>query len=194
VLDGDHTLYMLARDRHAQGRLEHGTVVSTVMSNVGLERAFAREGITMLRAAVGDRYVLDAMQAGGFTLGGEQSGHIIDLDRNTTGDGPMTAVALFAIAVRSGRRIADLVAGLTIYPQLLINVPVADRAIARSPDIVAAVADAEATLGDRGRILVRPSGTESLLRVMVEAEDETTTRTVAEAVAGIIRSVAQSAA
>jgi phosphoglucosamine mutase len=191
VLDGDHTLFMLARDRHARGRLTHDTVVSTVMSNVGLERAFARDGITMLRAAVGDRYVLDAMRAGGFGLGGEQSGHIIDLDRNTTGDGPMTAVLLFAIAARAGARLHELAAGLTIYPQILINVPVADREVATARSVAEAVADAEQRLGSTGRILVRPSGTEALVRVMVEASDPETTRSVAESVADAVRMAAE---
>jgi phosphoglucosamine mutase len=190
VLDGDHTLYIMARDRHAAGTLAHDTVVSTVMSNVGLERAFARERITLVRAAVGDRYVLDAMRAGGFRLGGEQSGHIIDLDRNTTGDGPMTAVALFSIAARSGGRLHDLVAGLTIYPQILINVRVADRAVVRAPEVADAVAAAERRLGEGGRILLRPSGTESLVRVMVEAADQATTEAVAESVAAAVRSAA----
>jgi phosphoglucosamine mutase len=194
VLDGDHTLFILARDRKAHGRLAGDVVVSTVMSNVGLERAFARDGITMLRAAVGDRYVLDAMRAGGYRLGGEQSGHIIDLDRNTTGDGPMTAIALLAVAVRSGRRLHDLAADLTIFPQILINIPVADRAIAQAPAVAAAVTAAEHQLGSAGRILVRPSGTESLVRVMVEAPDERTTVAVAEAVAGVVRSAAASGA
>ncbi len=190
ALDGDHTLYVLARDRHARAALAHDTVVATVMSNVGLERAFAQAGITMLRAAVGDRYVLDALRAGGFRLGGEQSGHVIDLDRSTTGDGPMTAVALFAIAARTGTRLHDLVAGLTIFPQLLINVPVADRAVFDAPAVHDAVEGARQRLGDAGRILVRPSGTEPLVRVMVEAPDPHTTRSVAEAVAAVVRATA----
>ncbi len=189
VLDGDHTLFILARDRKAAGTLAHDTVVSTVMSNVGLERAFARDGISMLRAPVGDRYVLDALRAGGYRLGGEQSGHIIDLDRNTTGDGPMTAVVLLSTAARSGRSLHDLAAGLTIYPQILINVPVTDRAIAQAPAVTAAVADAERRLGDGGRILVRASGTELLVRVMVEAPDAPTTAAVAETVADIVKKV-----
>ena len=190
VLDGDHTLYILALERHAAGTLAAQTVVSTVMSNVGLERAFALEGITMLRAAVGDRYVLDAMRAGGFRLGGEQSGHIIDLDRNTTGDGPMTAVALFAAAVRRGRRLHDLAEGFTSYPQILINIPVADRAVAQAVSVIAAVTAAEQRLGTAGRVLVRPSGTEQLVRVMVEAADHATTVAVAERLADVVRSAA----
>jgi len=190
VLDGDHTLYVLAVDRQARGALVGDTVVSTVMSNVGLERAFAREGIRMLRAAVGDRYVLDAMRSGGFRLGGEQSGHVIDLDRTTTGDGPMTAVALFGVAARTGRTLHALASGLTIFPQILINVPVADRGIAQAPAVTAAVAAAEARFGDAVRILIRPSGTESLVRVMVEAPDEPTTVALAEALATVVRDAA----
>ena len=190
VLDGDHALYILALERQAAGTLAAQTVVSTVMSNVGLERAFAREKITMLRAAVGDRYVLDAMRAGGFRLGGEQSGHIIDLDRNTTGDGPMTAVALFAAAARNGRRLHDLAAGFTSYPQILINIPVADRAVAQAVTVIAAVTAAEHRLGEAGRVLVRSSGTESLVRVMVEAADHATTVAVAERLADVVRTAA----
>jgi phosphoglucosamine mutase len=188
LLDGDHTLLILARDRLERGTLPHDTVVATVMSNVGLERAFDRAGITMLRAAVGDRYVLEEMRAGGFRLGGEQSGHVIDLDCNTTGDGAMTAVLVFSVAARRGVRLHDLARELEVFPQILINVRVADRTIANDPAVTAAVAAAERELGTAGRILVRPSGTELLVRVMVEAADETTTERVAERVAGVIRS------
>jgi phosphoglucosamine mutase len=192
LLDGDHALLILARDRQARGALPGDAVVATVMSNVGLERALGASGIGMLRAPVGDRYVLEAMRAGGFRLGGEQSGHVIDLDRNTTGDGPMTAVTLFAIAARAGVRLHDLAATLTVYPQILINVRVEDRAVADAPVVLAAVTAAERRLGVGGRILVRPSGTEPLVRVMVEAADTQTTEEVAEAVAGVIRSAAAS--
>jgi phosphoglucosamine mutase len=190
LLDGDHTLLILARDRHDRGALPGNAVVATVMSNVGLERAFERAKIGLLRAAVGDRYVLEAMRAGGYRLGGEQSGHVIDLDRNTTGDGPMTAVMLFAVAARAGVRLHDLAAALTVFPQILINVRVEDRSVADSPAVLAAVAAAEARLGGAGRILVRPSGTEPLVRVMVEAADTATTEDVAEMVAGVIRRAA----
>jgi phosphoglucosamine mutase len=160
------------------------------MSNVGLERALEGAGIGLLRAAVGDRYVLETMRAGGYRLGGEQSGHVIDLDRNTTGDGLMTAVTLFGIAARSKLRLHDLAASLTVFPQILINVRVEDRGIAGDPAVLAAVAAAEERLGLAGRILVRPSGTEPLVRVMVEAADEATTSAVAETVAGVIRTAA----
>ena len=187
VLDGDHVLLILGRERHARGDLPGATVVATVMSNIGLARAFDRARITMLRAAVGDRYVLEAMRAGGYRLGGEQSGHVIDLDRNTTGDGAMTAVLLFSIIARKGTTLHELAAELTVFPQILINVRVRDRAIATDPAVVAAVSAAEAELGEHGRILVRPSGTEPLVRVMVEAETPETTEAVAQRVAAVIQ-------
>lgn len=189
-VDGDRTLLILARDRKARGLLPHDAVVATVMSNVGLERALARDGIRLLRAPVGDRYVLAEMRAGGYRLGGEQSGHVIDLDHATTGDGPMAAVNLLGVAARSGKSLRELGAALTVYPQTLINVPVADRAVARDPAVTAAVAAAERTLGGDGRILVRPSGTEPLVRVMVEAGDPAVTIAVAERVAEAVRSAA----
>lgn len=189
-LDGDHALLVLARDRHARGALPGETVVATVMSNVGLERALERAHIGLFRAPVGDRYVLEAMRAGGFRLGGEQSGHVIDLDASTTGDGLMTAVTLFGIAARSGARLHDLATDLTVFPQILVNVRVEDRAVATDPVVLAAVAAAELRLGQAGRILVRPSGTEPLVRVMVEAADPATTAEVAESVAAVVRSVA----
>jgi phosphoglucosamine mutase len=187
LLDGDHTLLILARDRFERGDLPGNAVVATVMSNVGLERAFDRAGIEMLRAAVGDRYVLETMRAGGYRLGGEQSGHVIDLDRNTTGDGAMTAVMLFSVAARKHARLHDLASELTVFPQILINVRVTDRAIANDPAVMAAIQAAERQLGTSGRILVRPSGTEPLVRVMVEAPDVETTENVAKTVAGVIQ-------
>jgi phosphoglucosamine mutase len=192
VLDGDHALLILARERRARNALPGDAVVATVMSNVGLERALAAENIGMVRAPVGDRYVLEAMRAGGYRLGGEQSGHVIDLDRNTTGDGVMSAVSVFAAAARGGVRLHDLAARLTVFPQILINVRVGDRGVARAPAVLAAVAAAERRLGQAGRILVRPSGTEPLVRVMVEAADRATTEDVAESVAGVIRRAAAS--
>jgi phosphoglucosamine mutase len=192
LLDGDHALLILARDRHERGALPGNAVVATVMSNVGLERALERAHIGLLRAPVGDRYVLEAMRAGGYRLGGEQSGHVIDLDRNTTGDGLMTAVTLFSIAARRGATLHDLAAALTVFPQILINVRVEDRGVAGDPAVLAAVAAAELRLGMAGRILVRPSGTEPLVRVMVEAADIETTTAVAESVAGVIRDAAAS--
>ena len=190
-LDGDHALLILARERHRRGRAaRRGRGCDRDEQRRPRARARAGANIGLLRAPVGDRYVLEAMRAGGHPLGGEQSGHIVDIDRNTTGDGPMTAVTLFAIAARAWTRLHDLVAGLTIFPQILINVRVEDRAVAGDPAVLAAVAAAEDRLGTAGRILVRPSGTESLVRVMVEAADEATTAAVAESVAGVIRTQA----
>jgi phosphoglucosamine mutase len=193
VLDGDATLLALARERKARGELPQDAVVATVMSNVGLERALADEGIALRRAPVGDRYVLEAMRAEGLVLGGEQSGHVIDLGRNTTGDGPMTAVLLFSAAARASTTLAALAAGLTVYPQVLVNVPVDDRGVAGAPAVRAAVAAAERSLGRDGRVLVRPSGTESLVRVMVEGPDDPTIRAIADEIAAAVRAAARTA-
>jgi phosphoglucosamine mutase len=160
------------------------------MANMGFEVALAQAGVRLVRAAVGDRYVLEALRAGGLRFGGEQSGHVIDLARSTTGDGPMTAVALLAVAARTRKPLHELAAGLAVYPQVLINVRVEDKAVADDPRVRAATAAAERELGDEGRILVRPSGTEPLVRVMVESRDEAWTHRVAETVAQTIRAVA----
>jgi len=190
VLNGDHVMLIVARDLDARGELPGDTVVGTVMANMGFEKALEREGIRLVRAAVGDRYVLEAMRAGGYRFGGEQSGHIIDLQRGTTGDGPMSAVALFAIAARAQRTLHELASGLTVYPQVLLNVRVPDKSVADHPDVRNAIARAERELASDGRILVRPSGTEPLVRVMVEAGDHTRTQALAESVAAAIRGAA----
>ena len=190
VLTGDHVMLIVARDLARQGELPGRTVVGTVMANMGFEKALERARIGLVRAAVGDRYVLEAMRAGGFRFGGEQSGHVIDLARATTGDGPMTAVALFSTAMRAGSTLHDLAADLVRYPQVLLNVPVADKGVAEHPAVLDAIAGAERELHGDGRILVRPSGTEPLVRVMVEASDEGRTRAVAERVAEAVRGVA----
>jgi phosphoglucosamine mutase len=187
VLSGDHVMLAIARELHERGELPGETVVGTVMSNMGFEKALEREGIRLVRAAVGDRYVLEAMRGGGFRFGGEQSGHIIDLARGTTGDGPMTAVAVISLAARRGTSVHDLAAGLDVYPQVLVNVRVTDKGIAEHPSVREAIDRAERELHGDGRILVRPSGTEPLVRVMVEASDEGRMRAVAEAVAATIR-------
>ena len=188
ILNGDHVMLVLAHALHATGELTGDTVVGTVMSNVGLERALARDGITLVRTAVGDRYVLEAMRAGGFRLGGEQSGHIIDLARNTTGDGPLTAVLVFSLVASSGRSLHELAAQLTIYPQVLVNVRVGDTfAYDASAAVRAQIAHARAVLGADGRILVRSSGTEPLVRVMIEGQDLAAIELLAEAIAETIR-------
>ncbi|HEY0613093.1 MAG TPA: phosphoglucosamine mutase [Candidatus Elarobacter sp.] len=190
ALNGDHVMLILARDLARRGELPGATVVGTVMSNMGFEKALERSGIALLRAAVGDRYVLETMRAGGYRFGGEQSGHVIDLARGTTGDGPMTAVALFAIAARERRTLHELAADLAVYPQVLVNVRVGDKSVADAAAVLEAVAAAERELAGDGRILVRPSGTEPLVRVMVEASDAARTQSVAEAVAATIRAAA----
>ncbi len=188
ILSGDHIMLIVGRELKRRGALAGNVVVGTVMSNVGLERAFAHEGIRLLRAAVGDRYVIEMMREGGYVFGGEQSGHIIDLALNTTGDGPMSAVALFSIVARSGKSLHELGAALTVYPQILLNVRVTNRAVlSTDPQISAAIAAAEAELGSEGRILVRPSGTEPLIRVMIEGSDSQSIQRLAEQVAGTIR-------
>jgi len=190
VFGGDHVMLVIARDLEARGELPGDTVVGTVMSNMGFEKALERNGIRLLRAAVGDRYVLEAMRAGGYRFGGEQSGHVIDLARGTTGDGPMTAVTLLAIAARTKRTLHDLAADLAVYPQVLLNVRVSDKSIAEHPSVRDAIAAAELELALDGRILVRPSGTEPLVRVMVEASDDARTNAVAASVAAAIRTAA----
>ena len=188
ILSGDHTMLIIARDLKSRAALTGNTVVGTVMSNVGLERALAREGIALARAPVGDRYVLEALRGGGLRFGGEQSGHIIDLVHNTTGDGPMTAVMLFSIVARSGGTLHALAADLTVYPQVLVNVRVERKEkFDASERVRAAIDAAQAQLGDAGRVLVRASGTEPLIRVMIEGADDDSVAALAEQIAGIIR-------
>jgi phosphoglucosamine mutase len=170
VIDGDQILAALALAMKKAGRLAGNTVVSTVMSNLGFRHAMSTAGIEVVETPVGDRYLIGAMLDGKFVLGGEQSGHIIMLDHATTGDGLLTGLQLLAEAARQGRPLAELVSVMTKYPQVLISVPGVDKAkVAASPVLADAVAAAEAELGDAGRVLVRPSGTEPAVRVMVEA-------------------------
>jgi phosphoglucosamine mutase len=187
LVDGDVILAVAALDERERGALPTGTVVTTVMTNLGFRQAMAAHDVEVVQTAVGDRYVLEAMRAGGHALGGEQSGHIIFLDRATTGDGVLTALRLLAIMARSGRPLSELATVMRRLPQVLVNVRVADRdALAASAAIGAAVAAEEAALGDRGRVLVRASGTEPLVRVMVEAPTESGAREVAERLAAVV--------
>ncbi len=170
VVDGDQILAMLAVDRRARSRLTHDTVVVTVMTNLGFRLAMAEQGVTVVDTAVGDRYVLEAMVAGGFVLGGEQSGHVINADIATTGDGTLSAVLVADLLVRSGRSLADLGTVMTRLPQVLRNVTGVDRArLEAAEELWDDVRTVEAELAGRGRVLLRPSGTEALVRVMVEA-------------------------
>ena len=175
VVNGDGVLLAAARDMRAQGKLKNDTVVSTTMSNMGLEIALKNSGIRMLRANVGDKYVLEEMLKTGATLGGEQSGHIIFRDGDaTTGDGLLTALRLMDIIVRSGKPLSDLIGDLKVFPQKIQNVRVREKVpFAQVPAIQSAITAAEKELDGNGRVVVRYSGTEALARVMVEAESET---------------------
>jgi phosphoglucosamine mutase len=172
VIDGDQILAVLALALRDAGRLASDTVVGTVMSNLGFRLAMREAGINVVETPVGDRYLVAAMRAGQYVLGGEQSGHIILLDHATTGDGLLTGLHLLAVAAGRGVPLAELVSVMTRYPQVLINIPGVDKSlVGSSRELTAAVRAAEAELGDSGRVLVRPSGTERAVRVMVEAVD-----------------------
>jgi phosphoglucosamine mutase len=184
VIDGDAIMTVLALAMHEAGELASGTLVATVMSNLGLHVAMREAGITVRTTAVGDRYVLEELRAGEYSLGGEQSGHIVLPAFGTTGDGILTGLRLMSRMAQTRSSLAELAAPMQSMPQVLINVEVADKAaVAEAPAVQTAVAEAEAQLGDTGRILLRPSGTEQIVRVMVEAQDEDTARQVARRVA-----------
>lgn len=188
IVDGDRIMAILAASLHERGRLHDDTLVATVMSNLGLHRAMSERGIRVLQTAVGDRYVLEEMTRGRYSLGGEQSGHLIMSDYATTGDGLLTGLHLVAEMARTGKSLAELASIMTVFPQVLVNVRDVDRSRASSdPVVVAAVAAASAALGDTGRVLLRPSGTEPLVRVMVEAADEQTARRHADELADVVR-------
>ena len=182
VADGDDLLFVLARARRAAGTLDGG-VVGTEMSNLGLERALAGLGVPFARAAVGDRHVLALLRARGWQLGGETSGHVICRELAPAGDGLLTALQTLAALAVLGQTLAAARAGLRKHPQAMVNVPRAGADAARDAVAIAA-ADARAQLGDRGRVLVRPSGTEPLLRIMVESEDAGEAGRLARAIAG----------
>jgi phosphoglucosamine mutase len=170
LIDGDHLIAMCAIDRHDRGTLNDDAVVVTVMTNLGFRLAMAERGIGVVETAVGDRYVLEALDAGGLSLGGEQSGHVIFRDLATTGDGVLTGLQVLDLVQRSGKRLAQLATeAMTSLPQVLRNVRVAQRGAEVGTAIAAEAAAVEAELGDHGRVLIRPSGTEPLVRVMVEA-------------------------
>lgn len=172
LVDGDHVLAICGRDRSQRGELPNDTVVATVMSNLGLDIALREVGVELVRTPVGDRYVAERMRADGLTLGGEQSGHTIFLDYNTTGDGLCTALQVLRVMRDQDRPLADLAAVMQPLPQTLKNVQIVDRRpIENLPDVSSAIQEAEDVLGDRGRVLVRYSGTQPLVRVMVEGED-----------------------
>jgi phosphoglucosamine mutase len=188
VVDGDQIMAICAIDLHRRGELRQATIVATVMSNLGFRLAMDREGINVVETPVGDRYVLEALDEGGFSMGGEQSGHVIFRDRATTGDGLLTGVLLADVVVRAGTPLADLAsAAMTRLPQVLVNVPVIERVADAADQVASEIAAVEAQLAGNGRVLLRASGTEPLLRVMVEATDATVANDAAEHLAAIVR-------
>ena len=188
IVDGDCIMGICAADMHAAGKLKGETVVATVMSNLGLEKFLERQGIRLLRTRVGDRYVVEQMLEGGFNIGGEQSGHVIFLDFNTTGDGPITAVQVLSLMKSSGSALSKLAGRIKLFPQVLLNVEVEKRHDIRTiPEIEAAVTKAEEKLGSGGRVLVRASGTEPKIRVMLEGEDEKLITKLGKDIAKVIK-------
>ena len=190
LLDGDQLLYIMALDRHSRGELT-GPVVGTVMSNLGLEKALQVENIEFIRAQVGDRYVLEVLRETGGTIGGETSGHMIVLDKATTGDGLVCALQVLAIMKKSGKRLSELAAGMRKFPQTMVNVRTQSRLdLDSSTEIQAAVASAEAELADTGRIVLRASGTEPVIRVMVEGEDHDQVLSIANRLGTVVADAA----
>lgn len=172
-VDGDFILCICGDAMNRAGKLKDGTIVSTVMSNIGFYKATEKLSLKTAKTAVGDRYVMEEMRRGGYNLGGEQSGHVIFLDYNTTGDGILTAIQLVDTLIASGKKLSDLKSMMTKYPQVLVNVRVQDKSnYPDNPAIEAAIQEVEGKLGDNGRVLVRPSGTEPLIRVMAEGPDK----------------------
>ncbi|MEV0333011.1 phosphoglucosamine mutase [Nocardia sp. NPDC050717] len=190
TVDGDAIMAVLALAMREAGELVDDTLVATVMSNLGLHIAMRAAGITVLTAAVGDRYVLEELRRGGYSLGGEQSGHVVFPRFGTTGDGVLTGLRVMARMAQTGRSLGELAAVMSTVPQVLVNVPVSDKAaVAAAPEVRDAVAEAERVLGESGRVLLRPSGTEQLVRVMVEATDPAQARQLADDLAKRVAAV-----
>lgn len=188
LVDGDHVMVMCSLELKRQGRLQGNTVVTTIMSNLGLERALNAEEIKVVRTAVGDRYVLERMMQDGYNLGGEQSGHIIFLDYNTTGDGLITALQVLALMIKTGRPLSELAACMEVVPQVLINVPVKNRKEpTQVPAVQREIERIEKKLDGSGRVLVRSSGTEPLVRVMIEGPRKDEIQELAEELAQLIQ-------
>ncbi|MCT1554558.1 phosphoglucosamine mutase [Corynebacterium sanguinis] len=190
IVDGDQIMAILATAMRDKNILQENTLVATVMSNLGLKLAMQREGITMKQTKVGDRYVLEELGRGGYSLGGEQSGHIVVPAFATTGDGTLSGLLLMARMAETGKSLEELAGVMKVLPQVLINVPVSDKScIIDAEDVKAAVAEVEAELGDNGRVLLRPSGTEEVFRVMVEASEQEQARKIAGRLAAVVSSV-----
>ena len=190
IVDGDQIMAVLATAMRDSNSLKANTLVATVMSNLGLKQAMKREGIEVRETKVGDRYVLEELERGDFSLGGEQSGHIVVPEHATTGDGVLSGLLLMARMAETGKSLEDLASVMTVLPQTLINVPVSDKSRILDDDSVrTAISEAEAELGESGRVLLRPSGTEELFRVMVEAAEEEQARKVAGQLAAVVAAV-----
>lgn len=188
VIDGDHILVMCAMDMMKEGKLPYNTVVTTVMANIGFHQAIKKAGGRAEITKVGDRYVLENMLKNGYKIGGEQSGHIIFTDFSTTGDGLITALQVLSSLKRSGRKASDLTALMTTYPQLLVNVKVATKEGWETNEAIKkAIAEGDKELGENGRILVRPSGTEPLIRVMAEGPDQAQLDRICHAIADVVK-------
>ncbi len=190
TVDGDQIMALIALRLHGKGALKGGGIVATVMSNLGLERCLQGHGLTLERAKVGDRYVLEKMRAGGFNVGGEQSGHMILLDHATTGDGTIAAMRVLASLVRSGKRASEMLHQFDPVPQLLKNVRYDGGAPLDDAHVKQAIADAESELAGRGRLVIRPSGTEPVIRVMAEGDDEGQVERVVDSICDAVRAAA----
>ncbi|MEC4674605.1 MAG: phosphoglucosamine mutase [Nitrospirota bacterium] len=189
VISGDHVIAALAFDLLERNRLKHQTVVGTVMSNFGFELALKNAGITLIRTAVGDRYVLEQMLSGGYNLGGEQSGHIIFLDFNTTGDGIISGIKVLKLMKRRNRPLSEIAGCMSSIPQVLLGVQVKERLdLATLPELQRAIRSCETQLNGTGRVLIRYSGTEPLVRVMVEGQDDAAIRQMADELVGVVKS------
>jgi phosphoglucosamine mutase len=188
IIDGDHVMAALALDLHQKGQLARQTLVGTVMSNFGLELSMAKAGVQLVRTPVGDRYLLERMLAEGFNFGGEQSGHLIFLDHNTTGDGLISALQILSLMKRTRKPLSELARAMSAVPQVLLNVRVTQKPVLESiPDVDRAIRESERRLDGSGRVVVRYSGTEPLLRIMVEGEQDTVIHEVAEDLARVVR-------
>lgn len=190
IIDGDHILFILGRHMNAYGRLKDGVIVSTVMSNLGFYKSLDAANLNSVATKVGDRYVLEEMLKNGYTLGGEQSGHIIMSEYASTGDGLLSAIQLASVIKKSGKKLADLAADMPKFPQLLENMRVIDKeAIQQNSEVLAKIAEVEAQMAGNGRVLVRASGTEQLLRVMVEAETDELCKKYVSAIVEVAKKV-----
>lgn len=188
IVDGDQIMFIIGKHLNAKGRLNKNTVVSTVMSNMGFYKALEENEMTSVQTAVGDRYVVEEMRANGYNVGGEQSGHIVFLDYNTTGDGLLTGIQLVSIMKATGKKLSELAAEMTIFPQRLVNVRVTDKhAVTQNEKVAAKIAEVEAEMAGNGRVLVRPSGTEPLVRVMVEAATENECEEYVNRIADVVK-------